>query len=93
MRLRASGLRTLRFRNVVKPVILASGEPDVAVEQDLAALLAPYEDGRNGGKWDWYQIGGRWSAFLRGVCRSPVNAASCPSLMYVPDILQWCALH
>lgn len=35
-------------------------------EGDLAQLLAPWDenDGVEGAKWDWFQIGGRWSGEL-----------------------------
>ncbi len=31
------------------------------VEEQLAEILGPHQEGENGGWWDWYQVGGRWS--------------------------------
>lgn len=35
------------------------------------------------GRWDWYEIGGRWDGFLKGACR---NVISTESLRKAPDL-------
>jgi hypothetical protein len=33
--------------------------------EDVDEQLAPFEEGEDGGEWDWYQIGGRWHRSLK----------------------------
>ncbi|MGI8925993.1 MAG: hypothetical protein ACR2HN_05015 [Tepidiformaceae bacterium] len=37
-------------------------------------LLQPYRDAHDGrgGKWDWHEVGGRWSGLLDGADTAPV---------------------
>lgn len=52
-----------------------------AFEERLAAVLAPHEEGMDGGHelWDWWALGGRWSGTLSGYdpYTDPVNQKRC----------------
>jgi hypothetical protein len=45
-------------------------------EESLAELMEPFGDGQ---KWDWYQVGGRWTGVLGGYDpeKDPANIEEC----------------
>jgi hypothetical protein len=56
---------------VIKP------EEGEDIEEAVERAMGPHED--NGGFWDWYQIGGRWTGALDGYdpSKDPVNQHKC----------------
>lgn len=56
----------MHYSNLVIIAAPPSDEPSVQlyVEGAVETAMGPHED--NGGFWDWYQIGGRWSGALDG---------------------------
>lgn len=67
-------------------LVLAPGDtPEAEVEMIVAELLEPYRESEtcfeDGTRWDWYQIGGRWTGALDPSYNpetDSVNVETCP---------------
>lgn len=57
-------------------VLVPNNEEDVNIEGEVASLLEDHGDGQ---KWDWYQIGGRWTGAYDGYnpAKDPKNWEKC----------------
>jgi len=58
-------------------VIVAADAAETDLEAAVAEAMGPSEE--NGGFWDWYQIGGRWTGSLDGYDaeKDPKNIETC----------------
>lgn len=56
-------------------VAVILGEGQAYDEKIVEALLAPYDEAdemfRDGSRWDWWQVGGRWDGEIRGLDWNP----------------------
>lgn len=62
-------------------VALVLIDPEADPEAEITRMFAPYDENSvEGGKWDWWQIGGRWTGVLDreyDPAKDPQNAESC----------------
>lgn len=57
--------------------VLVITPPDQDLEATISKLMEPFNENgegfREGSKWDWWQIGGRWSGLINGKNTAPIG--------------------